>query len=106
MELYQTINGDLQTVQLPQIGSPNETIEITWRVKTPEDKKINGKVDRRRHRLSRLLNEASEQGCFPSYQHLADALGVSLRTIERDMAVLKDSGTLNLFQQPQNGGLD
>lgn len=44
---------------------------------------------RRRHRLLRLLAEAQSQGAAPIYRHLAKALGVSERTVERDMAALR-----------------
>lgn len=38
------------------------------------------------HRLLRLLQEAAAQGVAPTYEHLAGALGVSLRTLATDMA--------------------
>lgn len=50
------------------------------------------KVTPRRLRLRRLLAEAAEQGAQPAYHHLADALGVSQRTIIRDMTALKNQG--------------
>ena len=62
---------------------------MTWTTATAEDAAIVDKGDRRRTRLLRLLEEARIQGAVPTYQHLADALGVSRRTIERDMALLR-----------------
>jgi predicted DNA-binding transcriptional regulator YafY len=50
------------------------------------------KVTLRRLRLRRLLAEAAEQGAQPTYHHLADALGVSQRTIIQDMTALKNQG--------------
>jgi predicted DNA-binding transcriptional regulator YafY len=35
------------------------------------------------------VKEAEEQGGIPTQERLADALGVGLRTIERDMAEMK-----------------
>lgn len=55
----------------------------------PDDDEIHAKVARRQHRLKRLLDEARAQGVSPTHQQLADALGIGLRTIERDMAELR-----------------
>ena len=79
-------------VRLPRAGSVEGMVEVTWTPSAPEDDAISEKVARRRHRLARLLREAREQGGVPTYQHLAEALGVGLRTIERDMAELKKKG--------------
>ncbi|MCS6937895.1 MAG: DUF1670 domain-containing protein, partial [Roseiflexus sp.] len=46
----------------------------------------------RRHRILRLLAEAAAQGAAPTDQDLADALGVTRRTIEHDMRILRDRG--------------
>lgn len=88
-------------VQLPRAGTPlgrpllaNEWIEITWTVKTPGDEKIESKAERRRHRILRLLQEAQEQAAAPTVDHLAQALGVSDRTIKRDLATLRDAGQI------------
>ena len=40
----------------------------------------------------RLVQEAQEQAAAPTVGHLALALGVSDRTIKRDLAALRDSG--------------
>ncbi|MFZ5910019.1 MAG: ATP-binding protein [Chloroflexota bacterium] len=75
-------------VRLPRASQADDWVEVTWTLEAPEDKTIPGKVARRRHRLRRLLEEARQQGAIPTNQRLADALGVSLRTVERDMAGL------------------
>jgi len=75
-------------VRLPRLGRANETVEVTWTLSASDDDDIPAKVARRQHRLKRLLEEAHAQGASPTYQQLADALGVGLRTIERDMAEL------------------
>lgn len=65
-----------------------EYVVVQWTIDAPADAKVQGKVARRRHRILRLLKEADQQGGIPTHQALADALGVGLRTIERDMAAI------------------
>jgi DNA-binding SARP family transcriptional activator len=84
------------SVRLPRADAPlgrtlhdDEYVGVTWTVDLPEDAAIAGKAARRRHRLLRLLAEAQDQGAVPAYYHLAEALGVSERTVERDMVVLR-----------------
>ena len=69
---------------------------MTWTVAAPEDEAIAGKVARRQHRMLRLLSEAQAQGAVPIHSHLAEALGVSRRTIERDMALLRSEGQVTI----------
>lgn len=83
-------------VYLPKLdaalGRPlrdDEMTTVIWTQHAPEDKTIANKVARRRHRLQRLLAEAQTQDAIPAYHHLAEALAVSTRTIERDMAYLQ-----------------
>jgi hypothetical protein len=57
-------------------------------VAAPEDETITGKVARRWYRIMRLPQEAQAQRAAPTHSHLGEALGVSRRTIERDMAVM------------------
>ncbi len=66
--------------------------EVTWTVYTPRDDLIGKKTERRRHVLQRLLMEAEAQGAAPTDDDLAEALGVSRRTILRDMQVLAEAG--------------
>jgi tetratricopeptide (TPR) repeat protein len=84
-------------VRLPRADAPtgralhdDEYIEITWTIAAPEDASIKGKTARRHQQLRRLLAEAVAQNAAPTHAHLADALGVGLRTVERDAAALKD----------------
>jgi tetratricopeptide (TPR) repeat protein len=86
----------LVTISLPRAGAPlgrplreDEFVMVTWTVAAPKDDTIVGRVARRRHRIVRLLQEAQAQGAAPTHSHLAEALGVSRRTIERDLAVLQ-----------------
>ena len=88
VEAWQRRQPNKITVSMPRVGGG--TVDVRWTVDAPEDEEISKKVARRRHQLRRLLQEASEQGGIPTYQHLADALMVGLRTIERDMAALAE----------------
>jgi len=49
-----------------------------------------GAIALRRHRLARLLREAEEQGARATHAALAEALGVSVPTVRRDMAALQE----------------
>ncbi|MCJ7432318.1 MAG: tetratricopeptide repeat protein, partial [Anaerolineales bacterium] len=96
---YTQNQGEKVIIQLPKKGAltgralhADECVDALWTPFAPEDERIPDKVARRRHRLSRLLKEAKEQGGVPTYQHLAEALSVGLRTIERDMMELKKEG--------------
>ncbi len=87
------------SVRLPAASAPtgrplrdDEYVTVTWTVDTPEDEVIPDKVLRRHLRLLRLLREAADQSAAPTVPDLAQALGVSARTIERDLAVLREAG--------------
>jgi hypothetical protein len=72
-----------------------QPIRVAWTVDAgPADvalKQARGAIALRRARLSRLLKEAEAQGAAPSANHLAEALGVSKRTVQRDLAALRHS---------------
>ena len=65
---------------------------MTWTIAAPEDDEVAGKAARRRHRLLRLLREADAQSAAPTVTALAQALGVSERTVKRDLAALRAAG--------------
>lgn len=67
-------------------------IEIRWTINAPEDEAITDLTARRRFVLRRLLSEAAAQGAAPTDDDLAQALGVSRRTILRDMEALEQAG--------------
>jgi len=67
----------------------DEWVQVSWTVAAPEDEAIPGKVARRRARLRRLLQEARDQGAAPTNESLAQALGVSVRTIAEDLSAIK-----------------
>ena len=81
------------TVELPRavegMAQPDDergrTVTVTWTVAAPEDDAIAERVARRRHRLARLRAEAAAQGARAGAEVLAVTLGVSRRTIERDL---------------------
>jgi len=65
-----------------------EFVPVQWTVNAPEDEAITDKAARRQRRLKRLLQEAEMQNAAPTDEDLAQALGVSRRTILRDMQAL------------------
>jgi len=70
----------------------DEYVEVTWTLTAPEDDEIATRPDRRRHRLLRLLRQATDQSAAPTVADLAAALDVSPRTIKRDLAALRAQG--------------
>ncbi len=66
----------------------DEYVSVQWAVSAPEDEAIINKTVRRRYRLKRLLQQAEKQNAAPTDEDLAQALGVSRRTILRDMQIL------------------
>ncbi len=66
--------------------------QITWTLYAPEDDRFERPEQRRQHILRRLLAEAAAQGAAPTDDDLASALGVSRRTVLRDMQQLGAHG--------------
>jgi len=85
-------NVGIESVRLPAVRG-GEPLRVRWTVDAgPADaalKRAQGAIALRRVRLARLLEEAQTQGAAPSTADLARALGVSRRTIQRDMAALR-----------------
>lgn len=76
------------------LGRPltgEEKVNVKWTITAPEDEAISQKSELRRVRLQRLLAEAEAHGAAPTDADLAQALGVSRRTILRDMDALRQS---------------
>jgi hypothetical protein len=69
----------------------DDYVAVTWSIHTPEDEGVASSADRRRQRLLRLLDEAAAQGAAPTDDDLAQALGVSRRTILRDLEQVETS---------------
>jgi len=75
-----------------------QTVEVTWTIDDGlEDAEVLRQHDRevlRRVRILRLIDEALDQGGLPTEEDLAKALGVSSRTIKRDVRLLRQAGYL------------
>ncbi len=87
------------SVRLPRADVPTgrplrdeELVQVMWTIAAPDDDEIPDPSDRRRHRLLRLLQEAAKQSAAPTVEALASALGVTDRTIKRDLAALRAVG--------------
>jgi DNA-binding SARP family transcriptional activator len=84
-------NAGIDSVRLPAVRG-GEPLHVQWTVDAgPADaalKRAHGAIALRRARLNRLLEEAQRQGADPSTADLAQALGVSRRTIQRDIKAL------------------
>jgi DNA-binding transcriptional ArsR family regulator len=65
---------------------------VHWTIDHPDDDSHSSPIDRRRHRIMRLLAEAKTAGAVPSMEDLAAALAVSDSTIRRDLSALRDQG--------------
>ncbi|MFN2230573.1 MAG: BTAD domain-containing putative transcriptional regulator [Anaerolineae bacterium] len=83
----------VQRVQL-RAARGEGSLRVAWTVDAgPADvalKRAEGAIALRRTRLARLLAEARAQGGKPTVEDLARALAVSPRTIQRDLAALRD----------------
>ena len=65
---------------------------VTWTISAPGDTRLTPESTRRQHILRRLLTEATAQRAAPTDDTLAQVLGVSRRTILRDIKVLQEQG--------------
>ncbi|MGC9348103.1 MAG: hypothetical protein ACP5JG_08205 [Anaerolineae bacterium] len=76
-------------------ASDDQPLQIAWTLDAgPADaalKQAQGAIALRRARLNRLLREARAQGARPSTADLAEVLGVSRRTVQRDLVVLRSA---------------
>ena len=70
------------------VVADDERVAVTWTVRAPGDDDPSS-AGGRRAVLERLLAEARDQGGVPTDDELASALGVSRRTVLRDMAALR-----------------
>lgn len=94
VEAYDRYNQTARTIAVSlakseaPLGRPlreNEYVSVQWTISAPEDEAIADKTARRQYRLKRLLLQAESQNAAPTDEDLAGALGVSRRTILRDM---------------------
>ncbi len=81
---------------LPRRDDPVRSVAVVWTVDAgDEDQAImdaQGKVALRRRRIQRLQAEADVLGAVATEPSLSFALGVSIRTIRRDLAALRRQG--------------
>jgi DNA-binding SARP family transcriptional activator/tetratricopeptide (TPR) repeat protein len=71
---------------------PTDLVAVQWTVSEPDDRSLASPAARRRHRILRLTTEARAQGGMARVSDLASILGVSERTIKRDLAALRSAG--------------
>ena len=94
--------GQVWVVLAPKDGTQNaalrddDNVKLLWTVDAgPADELIlhnKGKVALRHCRILRLLEEAAQQGADPRQVDLAEALGVTVRTIRADIKSLRKRG--------------
>ena len=96
---WNQIQPETMQIKLPQANAPtgrplkdDEFVEIAWTVKALEDIEIADRTTRRHKRMQRLMDEAHAKGAAPTITDLATALGVSTRTVKRDLAALRQAG--------------
>ena len=88
-------SASLPRIDIP-IGRPlrdDDMVEVRWTVSEPGDAAFTDPKQRRRTRVARLGVEAADQGGAPRVGDLAEALGVSVATVRRDLAALREAGT-------------
>jgi len=85
-----TVSLARKDVPLGRSLRDDEFVSVQWTVDAPEDEAFTDKAERRQHRLKRLLAESSTQNAAPTDDDLASALGVSRRTMLRDMQMLRE----------------
>jgi DNA-binding transcriptional regulator YhcF (GntR family) len=75
-----------------------DLVEVVWTLdaglEDGEVRRRQGKDGLRQVRILRLIDEALDQGGVPSIEDLAQALGVTPRTVKRDLAELQARGFL------------
>lgn len=86
-------------VRLVRAGVPlgrrltdTDYIQVEWTLHAPGDDAVADAAMRRRFVLKRMLDESAAQGATPTDDDLARALGVSRRTVMRDMEALARFG--------------
>ncbi len=82
------------TTHWPNAGEPGMSLAVQLTLESPKDLGVAGKTSRRRLQLERVLREATEQGSAPRIADLAALFGLSLATLKRDLAALRDTKTL------------
>lgn len=99
LQAFAAARPSTETFALPAASAPggrsltdDDLVAVEWTVAEPRDDLFTDPAARRRHRLKRLLAEASAQGASPTVKSLAAALDASRATIKRDIAALRSQG--------------
>jgi DNA-binding transcriptional ArsR family regulator len=74
---------------------PDELVEVIWNLGPPAQREVGhpaNKAATRQELLLRLCAEASAQDAEPTVGDLAEVLGVTPRTVDRDIAALRAAG--------------
>ncbi len=74
------------------VGLGKQAKRVTWTLSEVQDYLIDDDTERRRHVLTRLIDQAAAHTTIPTHDQLAVSLDVSRRTILRDLAALQGSG--------------
>ena len=69
-----------------------DLVAVEWTLRAAEDERIGDPGERRRHRLQRLLAESEAHRAAATVVDLAAALDSSVRTIRRDLQMLRRAG--------------
>ncbi|MDH5520298.1 MAG: tetratricopeptide repeat protein, partial [Acidimicrobiia bacterium] len=99
IEDYERFHRRVVEARLPVESAPtgrplkgDEFRVVSWSASDPTDWDIGDAAQRRQRRVLRLCREAVEQGALARVHDLADLLGVSDRTVKRDLAELRVAG--------------
>ena len=105
-EAHERYFVEQQEARLPAVEAPtgralvdDDFVDVTWTVSHPDDWAVSSPSARRQHRLLRLAEQAATQGALPRVIDLAGVLGVSERTVKRDLSKLRSEG-----HRPQTRG--
>ncbi|MFO7539226.1 MAG: tetratricopeptide repeat protein [Chloroflexota bacterium] len=89
----ETVSLVASDVPLGRKLTPDDYVNVTWTLAQPQDESLpTHSTERRRHVLLRLVVQAQAQGAVATDSDLAQALGVSRRTILRDVQALTEAG--------------
>jgi len=91
-EKYLEVSLPKLDAQLGKPLRPQDYLTVRLAVSEPVDWVELRPADRRRARLLRLANAAIEEGCVVRVSDLAELLGVTERTIKRDLVALRADG--------------
>jgi hypothetical protein len=103
VEHYQRRFPVLASATVPRSSAPagrplraDEYVDLEWTPSDPSDWEAESPAARRRRRVARLVQEAEMAGGSARMVDLAAALGVSERTIKRDLAQLRSESGVDL----------